>query len=79
MTETLVYQDETVEGLLALYVEAREGGNNVLSDEAWEKMVAIDRKTSHEQLNQKRIELNTLLSSSCHINKLSKELRQMDT
>jgi hypothetical protein len=68
MTETLVYQDQTIKGLFALYVEAVQGGNNALSDEAWAKMVVIDRKNVHEQLALKRIELNTLLANDNHQN-----------
>ena len=59
MTE--VYREQTVNGLFALYVEARETGAKELSEEVWDRLTEIDRHQVNEQLMLLRDELNELI------------------
>jgi len=61
MTETIVYREQTVNGLFALYVEARETGAKELSEEVWDRLTEIDRHQVNEQLMLLRDELNELI------------------
>ena len=59
MTE--IYRQQTMEGLFALYVEARETGAKELSEEVWDRLTEIDRNQVNEQLMLLRDELNELI------------------
>ena len=63
MTETIVYREQTVNGLFALYVEARETGAKELSEDIWERLVAINRRETVDKLYNLRNELNGLMDN----------------
>ena len=57
------YQDETIGGLLKLYVEARESGMESLADECWNRIRSKDRHDTDIKLKQLRREINGILTS----------------
>lgn len=61
MTETIVYQDQTMKGLFDLYVEAREAGVKELSEDIWEKLVTMNRRETIDKLYKLRNELNDVI------------------
>ena len=61
MTE--VYREQTVDGLFALYIEARETGAKELSEDIWERLVAINRRETVDKLYNLRNELNGLMDN----------------
>ncbi len=53
-----IIYDATKEGLLALYVEAKQNCQGILSADIWEKLVNMDRRETREKLESLRLELN---------------------
>jgi hypothetical protein len=63
MTEEIYHaqEDETREGLLAMYIEAQQEGMAGLCDEVWEKMVNLSRREDDIKLAKLRQDLNSML------------------
>ena len=51
----------STEQLLIDYIQARQDGDTVLSDEVWMKLLETDRKNTNELLKTLRDELNNTL------------------
>lgn len=61
MKENFPYEDQTLEGLLNLWVEAKSAGMDGLSNEIWEKLVLKDKKITEDKLKKTRGELELII------------------
>ncbi|MCK9370745.1 hypothetical protein M0R04_12620 [Candidatus Dojkabacteria bacterium] len=61
MTE--IFNSQNTEQLLVEYIQARQEGDTVLSDEVWMKLLETDRKNTNELLKTLRDELNNTLQN----------------
>ena len=59
--KTEVFNSQNTEQLLVDYIQARQDGDTVLSDEVWMKLLETDRKNTNELLKTLRDELNNTL------------------
>jgi hypothetical protein len=50
--------EQTMEGLLKKYTEARQVGAVELCDETWKKMIEIDKQQTRRRLDDLRFELD---------------------
>ena len=61
--KTEIYNSQNTEQLLIDYIQARQDGDTVLSDEVWMKLLETDRKNTNELLKTLRDELNNSLKN----------------